>query len=253
MPVLGVIPARLGSSRLPRKPLQPLGGKPLVVRVWERVRELSLLDEVVVATDAPEVHAVVERAGGRAALTSPLHESGTERVAEIARRPDFARFDLILNLQGDEPFLSPLAVRGAVARLEQGDDVGTAAAPLAAADADDPARVKVVLDGQGRALYFSRARIPAVRDAADAELAQYWQHIGIYGYTRDALTRWVAAPPVMLERVERLEQLRALAAGLRIGVAQLADAGQAGIDTPEDLVRAERYWMNALALEGTTR
>lgn len=253
MPVLGVIPARLGSSRLPRKPLQPLGGKPLVVRVWERVRALSLLDEVVVATDAPEVHAVVERAGGRAALTSPLHESGTERVAEIARRPDFARFDLILNLQGDEPFLSPLAVRGAVARLEQGDDVGTAAAPLAAADADDPARVKVVLDGQGRALYFSRARIPAVRDAADAELAQYWQHIGIYGYTRDALTRWVAAPPVMLERVERLEQLRALAAGLRIGVAQLADAGQAGIDTPEDLVRAERYWMNALALEGTTR
>lgn len=252
MPVLGVIPARLGSSRLPRKPLQPLGGKPLVVRVWERVRELSLLDEVVVATDAPEVHAVVERAGGRAALTSPLHESGTERVAEIARRPDFARFDLILNLQGDEPFLSPLAVRGAVARLEQGDDVGTAAAPLAAADADDPARVKVVMDGQGRALYFSRARIPAVRDAADAELAQYWQHIGIYGYTRDALTRWVAAPPVMLERVERLEQLRALAAGLRIGVAQLADAGQAGIDTPEDLVRAERYWMNALALEGTT-
>ncbi len=252
MPVLGVIPARLGSSRLPRKPLQPLGGKPLVVRVWERVRELSLLDEVVVATDAPEVHAVVERAGGRAALTSPLHESGTERVAEIARRPDFARFDLILNLQGDEPFLSPLAVRGAVARLEQGDDVGTAAAPLAAADADDPARVKVVLDGQGRALYFSRARIPAVRDAADAELAQYWQHIGIYGYTRDALTRWVAAPSVMLERVERLEQLRALAAGLRMGVAQLADAGQAGIDTPEDLVRAERYWMNALALEGTT-
>lgn len=253
MPVLGVIPARLGSSRLPRKPLQPLGGKPLVVRVWERVRELSLLDEVVVATDAPEVHAVVERAGGRAALTSPLHESGTERVAEIARRPDFARFDLILNLQGDEPFLSPLAVRGAVARLEQGDDVGTAAAPLAAADADDPARVKVVLDGQGRALYFSRARIPAVRDAADAELAQYWQHVGIYGYTRDALMRWIAAPPVMLERVERLEQLRALAAGLRIGVAQLADAGQAGIDTPEDLVRAERYWMNALALEGTTR
>ncbi len=251
MPVLGVIPARLGSSRLPRKPLQPLGGKPLVVRVWERVRELSLLDEVVVATDAPEVHAVVERAGGRAALTSPLHESGTERVAEIACRPDFARFDLILNLQGDEPFLSPLAVRGAVARLEQGDDVGTAAAPLAAADADDPARVKVVVDGRGRALYFSRARIPCVRDAADAELAEYWQHIGIYGYTRDALARWVAAPPAMLERVERLEQLRALAAGLRIGVAQLADPAQPGIDTPEDLVRAERYWTNALALEGT--
>ena len=253
MPVLGVIPARLGSSRLPRKPLQPLGGKPLVVRVWERVCGLALLDEVVVATDAPEVHAVVERAGGRAALTSPLHESGTERVAEIARRPDFARFDLILNLQGDEPFLSPLAVRGALARLAQGDDVGTAASPLAADDADDPSRVKVVMDDRGRALYFSRARIPAVRDPVDAELARYWQHVGIYGYTRDALVRWVTSPPVMLEQVERLEQLRALAAGLRVGVAQLADACQPGVDTPEDLDRAEQHWINALATEGTTR
>lgn len=132
MPVLGVIPARLASTRLERKPLQLLGGRPLILRVWERVRNHPRFDAVVVATDAPEIQAVVERAGGRVILTSPRHESGTERVAEVASQAEFSRFDVVVNVQGDEPFLPHAAIDGAVARVLAGDDIGTAAVPLLA-------------------------------------------------------------------------------------------------------------------------
>jgi 3-deoxy-manno-octulosonate cytidylyltransferase (CMP-KDO synthetase) len=176
MPVLGVIPARLGSTRLARKPLQLLGGVPLILRVWERVRVIATLDQVVVATEAPEIRAVVESAGGRVIMTSPLHESGTERVAEVARRAEFSRFDVVVNVQGDEPFLPEAAVAGAVARVTGGDDIGTAAVPLAASEAADPARVKVVCDERGRALYFSRSRIPF---SAKGDGPSYWQHLGL--------------------------------------------------------------------------
>lgn len=248
MPVLGVIPARLGSTRLARKPLQLLGGVPLIVRVWERARRIAILDEVVVATDAPEIEAAVAAAGGRVVLTDRGHESGTERVAEVVRRPEFARFDLVVNVQGDEPFLPLEAVPGAVNRVVGGDDIGTAAVPLDPADADDPARVKVVCDDRGRALYFSRARIPFTADHPPSVEGRepspefYWQHLGVYAYTRGSLARWVLAPAADLERRERLEQLRALSIGMTIGVATLAASAQPGIDTPADLARAERHW-----------
>jgi len=242
MPVLGVIPARLGSTRLPRKPLQLLGGVPLVIRVAERVRGLGCLDALVVATDAPDIVRVAEAAGFHTVLTAATHQTGTERVAEVAARAEFTEFDLIVNVQGDEPFVPEDAVTGAIARVRGGDDVGSAATPLDPALAGDPARVKVVLDQRGRALYFSRAPIPHVRDATDRADGLYWQHIGIYAYRRNALMAWVALPPTRLELAERLEQLRALQHGMTFGIARLQAPAFPGIDTPEDLRRAEAHW-----------
>jgi len=242
MRVLGVIPARLGSTRLPNKPLQLLAGEPLITRVIQRVMEHDILQELVVATDSHMVAQVVERAGVRAILTHDGHLSGTDRVAEAAGRPEFAGFDVVANVQGDEPFLAREALAGALERVEQGDDIGTAAAPLTPELADDPARVKVVTDARGRALYFSRAEIPHRRDPAGSAKGLYWQHVGLYVYTRPALARWVTAPPSAAELAERLEQLRALHLGLTIGVARLDEPALPGVDTPDDLRRAEAHW-----------
>ena len=244
MPVLGVIPARLGSTRLPRKPLQLLGGVPLVLRVAERARGFSCLDTLLIATDSSDIIRVAEDAGFRAVLTSAAHQTGTERVAEVAARAEFTGFDLIVNVQGDEPFVPEDAVTGAVARVRGGDDGGSAATPLDPAHAADPARVKVVLDHRGRALYFSRAAIPHLRDAADRADGLYWQHLGVYACRRDALTRWVALAPTELELAERLEQLRALQHGMTFGIARLRAPAFPGIDTPEDLRRAEAHWQD---------
>ncbi|MFI5234890.1 MAG: 3-deoxy-manno-octulosonate cytidylyltransferase [Gemmatimonadales bacterium] len=242
MRLLGVIPARLGSTRLPNKPLQLLAGEPLVTRVVERVRALAIIDALVVATDSPMVAEVVARTGVPAVLTRADHPSGSDRVAEVAARPEYREFDVIVNLQGDEPFLSAAALEGAVARVRDGDDVGTAAAPLDPAQAGDPSRVKVVMDVRGRALYFSRAPIPFRRDPQASADGLYWQHIGLYVWTRGALERWVRLAPTRAEEAEKLEQLRALEHGLTIGVARLSEPALPGIDTPEDLRRAETYW-----------
>ncbi|HEX9754166.1 MAG TPA: 3-deoxy-manno-octulosonate cytidylyltransferase [Gemmatimonadales bacterium] len=242
MPVLAVIPARLGSTRLPKKPLQLLAGEPLVVRVAEHVQAMAVADWVVVATDAAEVAQVVLRAGFRALLTSRRHESGTDRVAEVASRAEFQNCDVVLNIQGDEPFLPREAVTGALDRLGLGDEVGTAAVPLQAAAAADPGKVKVVTELSGRALYFSRAPIPSVRNGGSAPGLVHWQHLGLYAFTREALFRWAALPPAPLEVVERLEQLRALQHGMRIGVARLDCPAPPGVDTPDDLREAEAYW-----------
>jgi 3-deoxy-manno-octulosonate cytidylyltransferase (CMP-KDO synthetase) len=244
MRLLGVIPARLGSTRLPNKPLQLLAGEPLVTRVIDRVRELGVVDELVVATDAPMVVEVVERSGVRTVLTRADHPSGTDRVAEVAARPEFAGFDIVANIQGDEPFLAGEALRGAVERVRGGDDVGTAAAPLELAHVGDPGRVKVVTDRTGRALWFSRAPIPFRRDADAPTDGLYWQHVGLYVYTRSALARWVSLPPTLAEQAEKLEQLRALEHGMTIGVARLTTAALPGIDTAEDLARAQTFWRN---------
>jgi 3-deoxy-manno-octulosonate cytidylyltransferase (CMP-KDO synthetase) len=242
VPVLIVIPARLGSTRLPRKPLQLLAGAPLITRVAERASRLSGVDHVVVATDAAEVAEVVEAMGIDVAMTRPDHESGTDRVAAVARRAPYQRFDVVVNVQGDEPFLPAAAVEGAIARVRGGDAIGTAAAPLDPAHRDDPAIVKVVCDGHSRAMYFSRLAIPAVRDPADLPGARWWQHLGVYAFRRDALLRLATLPPTHLERLERLEQLRALEAGFPIGVALLDRAAPPGIDTPDDLAAAEARW-----------
>jgi 3-deoxy-manno-octulosonate cytidylyltransferase (CMP-KDO synthetase) len=242
MRVLGVIPARLGSTRLPNKPLQPLAGEPLITRVIERALEHGLIEQLVVATDSARVAQVAERSGVRGVLTDGSHETGTHRVAEVAARPEFAVFDTIVNIQGDEPFLTREALAGALARVEQGDDIGTAAAPLDPELAGDPGRVKVVTDARGRALYFSRSVIPHRREQDDSSAGLYWQHLGIYAFTRAALMRWITLPPVPAELAERLEQLRALHFGLTIGVTRLQEPALPGVDTADDLRRAEAHW-----------
>jgi 3-deoxy-manno-octulosonate cytidylyltransferase (CMP-KDO synthetase) len=194
-------------------------------------------DRVVVATDAGEISGVVDRAGYEAVLTSPDHQSGTERVAEVVRNKQFSAFDVVLNVQGDEPLVAHAALVGAVARVRGGDPIGTAAGDLDPALAGDPNRVKVVVGAQGRAVYFSRAPIPFDRDAAGDVI--YHQHVGVYAYTRDALARWVRLPPVPEERWERLEQLRPLLHGMAIGVALFPGPAAPGVDTADDLRYAE--------------
>jgi 3-deoxy-manno-octulosonate cytidylyltransferase (CMP-KDO synthetase) len=242
MSVLAVIPARLGSTRLPHKPLQLLGGVPLVVRVVERVRGFGLADAIVVATDAPAVAAVAAAAGARVEMTAPELASGTDRVAAVAGRAGFEGFEVVVNVQGDEPFLPLEAFAGAVARVRGGDAIGTAAVPLRRQEADDPARVKVVTDLAGRALYFSRSVIPYWREAGPPVQGTYWQHLGIYAFGRATIARWQTLPQTGLEIAERLEQLRALEHGISIGVARLDQPAPPGIDTPEDLRRAEALW-----------
>jgi len=180
---------------------------------------------------------VVQDAGFEAVLTSPDHASGTERVAEVVAKSAFSTFNFILNVQGDEPFVAPAAIRGALACLERGDPLGTAAGDLDPSLAGDPNRVKVVVDARGRALYFSRAPIPFDRESTGEVL--YHQHVGVYAYTRDALERWVRLPPVPEERWERLEQLRPLLHGIPMGVTFFDGPAAPGIDTPGDLAWAE--------------
>jgi len=245
MRALAVIPARLGATRLPRKPLRLLAGLPLVVRVWQRVTEIGVADRVVVATDSEEVAHAAREHGADVVMTGPSHPSGTDRVAEVAARPEFRDFGVIINIQGDEPFVSAQAVAGAAKLVNNSRfQLGTAAV-LAPRDAlGDPHVVKVVADDLGRAMYFSRAPIPFLQNDRDAETqrAHVWQHIGVYAYTVDALRRWVALPVNPLEQIERLEQLRPLAAGMAMGVALVDEPVRPGIDTEQDLERANEYW-----------
>lgn len=245
MKTLAVIPARLGASRLPRKPLRLLAGLPLVVRVWQRVQSMRIADRCVIATDSDEVADAVRPHGVEALLTSPDHPSGTDRVAEVVARPEFRAFDAIVNVQGDEPFVTESALRGAVNQVTSGSfALGTAAARAPVTILDEPSVVKVVAADDGRAMYFSRAAIPFLRDVAEAQLrdARVWQHIGVYAYARDALARWVSLPPHPLEQIERLEQLRPLAAGLAMGVALIDERPAVGVDTLDDLARANADW-----------
>ncbi|MGD2154041.1 MAG: 3-deoxy-manno-octulosonate cytidylyltransferase [Gemmatimonadales bacterium] len=242
--VLGVIPARLASARLPRKPLLSIAGRPLIEWVWQRMAVIDVLDTLIVAADAPEIVCAVERFGGRAVLTRAEHESGTDRVAEVAESAEFKDFGCIVNLQGDEPFLPVGAAEAAVGLVRAGWDVGTVASPISSVEEwKDPSTVKVVLDDAGGALYFSRAPVPYDRSGSAppgaAERARPLRHVGIYSFTRAALRRATTLPPHPLEKREGLEQLRWLAAGLRIGVG-IVEGGGAGVDTEADLVRAEQ-------------
>jgi len=245
MGTLVVIPARLGAMRLPRKPLRLLSGLPLIVRVWQRISQMNVADAVVVATDDESVASAVRAVGAECVMTSDEHTSGTERVAEVASQPRFRDFKTIVNVQGDEPFIGSGAVKGAADIVSTGRfPLGTAASRASTEILDTPSLVKVVVAQDGRAMYFSRAPIPYLRDKADsAKLAERTlQHIGVYAYSREALTEWVSLPPHPLEEIERLEQLRPLAAGLPIGVAVTNEAPASGIDTEEDLERANARW-----------
>lgn len=245
MRTLAVIPARLGATRLPRKPLRLLAGVPLVVRVWQRVTSLAVADRCVVATDSDEVAQVAREHGAEVALTASTHPSGTDRVAEVAARTEYDGYDAILNVQGDEPFVSAAALHGAVSLVTSGQfELGTAAVRAPRALLGEPSVVKIVAADDGSAMYFSRAPIPFLRDEGDAALLEprVRQHVGIYAYRRDALARWVALPPHPLERIERLEQLRPLAAGMTMGVAMIDEPLRGGIDTEADLERANAEW-----------
>lgn len=244
MTTLAIIPARLAASRLPGKPLRLLGGRPLILRVLERVAEMQVADRCVVATDSAEIARVVKGAGGECVLTG-AHPSGTDRVAEAAAVGTFAGYDVIVNVQGDEPFVSEAAVAGATNLVTSGRfPLGTAAARGPASILDAADIVKVVSADDGRAMYFSRAGIPALRDPSDRATRdlRVLRHVGVYAYTRRALAAWVALPPHPLELVERLEQLRPLAAGLAMGVALIDEEPVGGIDTEADLARANVRW-----------
>lgn len=241
--ILGVIPARLASTRLPRKPLQLIHGRPLIEWVWKRAVGFSVLGHVVVATDSEEVAGVCYAFGADVEMTLESHRSGTERCAEVAERHANTGYDIIVNIQGDEPFITEQQIFEAARMVRDGFDIGTVAAPVRTLEAfRDPSVVKVVRAEDGRALYFSRAPIPYDRDVEPDDAAlntnAYLRHVGVYAYARDALLKWVALPETQLETIEKLEQLRPLAHGLTIGVG-LVDEAAGGIDTPADVLSAE--------------
>lgn len=233
--IVCVIPARLGSTRLPGKPLRLLRGEPLIRHVVRRASTLELGGAVIVASDDQRVLDAVADTGAVGVLTGADHRSGTERVAEAAAHHDVRGADIVLNLQGDEPFMPADAALGAVARVCEGDDIGTAAQLLTPEAWRDPHRVKVELDGRGRAMRFYRTSAAP----ACSWRAPTFQHIGVYAYRPAALARWVALPPIAAERDEGLEQLRPLEHGMRIGVAVLPEGAPHGIDTEDDLRLAE--------------
>lgn len=233
-----VIPARLASTRLPRKLLLAETGKPLIQHTYEAARRASRPEGLCVAADHDEIYQVVRAFGGDAQMTDPAAASGTDRVAEVARRmPDY---DIFVNVQGDEPEIAGRAIDLAVELLEAdaSASMSTLATPIRSrAQFDDPACVKVVFDRSGRALYFSRSPIPCPREWDDRWLTAdppcLYQHVGLYAYRRDFLLRLAEMPPSRLEQIERLEQLRVLEAGHAIVVGTI-DEPSFGIDTPAD-------------------
>ncbi len=247
MKVVAVIPARLGSTRLPRKMLREIGGRPLVTWVYQAVRACSRLDDVIVATDSQEIMEACRRHSCNARMTSDQYRSGTERVHEISRN---VVADVYLNVQGDEPMVrreqidtiidlmsAPLLPGfGRSAKEDTQIAVGTLKTPATPEEVANPNAVKVVTDLTGRALYFSRATIPYDRDGARP---QYFKHLGIYAYRKSALDQFVALPESLLERAERLEQLRFMENGVSIYAAE-TPFDSIGVDTEEDLVRVQK-------------
>jgi 3-deoxy-manno-octulosonate cytidylyltransferase (CMP-KDO synthetase) len=233
MKVVAVIPARLASTRLPRKMLREIAGAPLVAWVYRAAKRCAAISEVVVATDADEIRTYCERQGFSVRMTSSAHRSGTERVHEVS---NIVPADVYLNIQGDEPLTRPEHIEVLLDVMRrQGAEVGTLKTPAAEIDIPNPSAVKVVTDETGRALYFSRAAIPFDRDSARPK---YYKHLGFYGYRKAALEQFVRWPESSLERIERLEQLRFLENGVPIYVGE-TPFDTVGVDTEEDLRRVE--------------
>jgi len=249
-----VIPARYGSVRFPGKPLARQTGKYLIQHVVEQASKAKRAQRVVVATDDHRIFEAVRSFGGHAVMTSDSHHSGTDRIAEVMRRPEYEGVGIVVNVQGDEPDIDPGVIDGVIGALEDSAGVGpgiaipglensrvemaTAAAPFAAEkDVLNPNLVKVVVDQRHCALYFSRAVVPFDRDRSGltlgGDLKAYRRHLGIYAYRREALLKLAGTPMCELERIEKLEQLRALFLGMKIFV-QMAAAAPHGVDTPED-------------------
>ena len=248
MKTLGIIPSRFGSSRFPGKPLAMLAGKPLVAWVVEAVKKAKTLDEVLVATDDARIAETVAHYGGKAVMTPSSLPSGTDRIACAARLRDgaegsFADDDILVNIQGDEPLIDPALIDALALKLRLNAkwDMATAVTPIrSAADLAAKSVVKVVLDRDDGAMYFSRAPIPCDRDhEADLASGLYVRHLGIYAYRGAFLKRYIAEAPCPLEKTEKLEQLRALWMGAKIAVVKTEDEG-VGVDTPEDAERVAR-------------
>jgi 3-deoxy-manno-octulosonate cytidylyltransferase (CMP-KDO synthetase) len=234
MKAIAVIPARLASTRLPRKMLREISGETLLARVYRGVRACSLLDDVIVATDAEEIMQLCRRSGWHAQMTSNAHRSGTERVHEVSKS---VAADVYLNVQGDEPMTRPEHIASLLDLMKDAAiQVGTLKTPAATEDISNPNAVKVVTDTAGRALYFSRATVPYDRDGSKP---RYFKHLGFYAYRKPALDRFCALPESSLERSERLEQLRFLENGIPIHVAETPH-DTIGVDTEEDLQRVEK-------------
>jgi len=234
-----VIPARYGSQRYPGKVLARLAGKPVIQWCWEAAVR-ARLGEVVIATEDERVLDFASSIGARAVLTSPRCQSGTDRVYEASRG---SKADFIINIQGDEPFMKAAAIKKALAKLKASPDcsIGTACVRIEdKADVANPNCVKVALNARGRALYFSRSPIPFHHGLSDLKGYPWYKHCGFYIYRRGAIEKFVKLRPSPLERLERLEQLRALEAGMGIAVAEVPALGPA-IDVPADLRAAERF------------
>lgn len=238
-----VIPARYASTRLPGKPLRDINGKPMLQHVYERGTESSA-KEVVIATDDERIAEAAENFGARVCMTGDHHESGTERIAEVCDLLDWGDGRVVVNLQGDEPTMPAALIDQCAGLLDDGRaDIATLASPmLSVGDFENPNIVKVILDADDNAIYFSRAAIPHPRDPGDRMVAceAALQHHGIYAYRCGVLRRFVAAEPSPLERCEQLEQLRALALGMTIRVGVPAERPGAGVDTEADLKAAAR-------------
>ena len=233
MDAIAVIPARLGSTRLPRKVLREIAGRPMLAHVYDAVHASPFLHQVVVATDAGEVADLCHKNGWTCRMTSAAHRSGTDRVHEVATN---VSAEVYVNVQADEPLVRPEHIASLLALMKDpAVQVATLKTPLAASDAPNPNVVKVVTDHAGRALYFSRSAIPFGREGG---AARYAKHLGLYAYRKAALDRFCALPESSLERAERLEQLRFLENGVAIHVAE-TPYDTVGVDTEEDLRRVE--------------
>lgn len=245
MRFIAIIPARYASTRFPGKPLAMLAGKPVIQRVYEQVA--GVLDDALVATDDERILEAVHAFGGRAVMTSPDHRSGTDRCREAYEKQG-GRFDVVVNVQGDEPFVRPAQLELLKSCFDDpATDIATLVKPFAEADGlaalENPNSPKVVLDANTRALYFSRSVIPYLRGVEREQwLARhtFYKHIGLYAFRTEALLAVTSLPPSPLERAESLEQLRWLENGYRIGVG-ISDDETIGIDTPEDLEKAETF------------
>ena len=238
-----VIPARFASTRLPGKPLLLIGGRPLIQHVWQQA-QASGARSVVIATDDERIVTAARSFGADCMMTAAHHESGTDRIAEVARARGLAPEDIVVNLQGDEPLMPPEVIREVAHTLENSPDAGisTALSPVhSLAEFLDPNCVKALRAQDGRALYFSRAPVPWPRDSTQGErptsYAGAWRHIGIYAYRVRSLLQFAAWPPSGLEMSEKLEQLRALERGMQIQTVILQQTPPGGVDTPQDLTR----------------
>jgi 3-deoxy-manno-octulosonate cytidylyltransferase (CMP-KDO synthetase) len=232
--ILGVIPARLASTRLPRKVLREIAGKPMVEWVWRAAVGSGQMDEVVVATDSDEVAEACRERGVPVAMTSPECASGSDRVYEVSRQ---LAADIYVNIQGDEPLLTPEHFAPLLALFSRPEvQVSTISVPCPSEDIDNPNAVKVVSAADGRALYFSRSTIPFDRDKAS--FAGYRKHLGLYAYRKPALEQFASLTPSPLEQIERLEQLRLLENGISIYVGK-AEGDSIGVDTEDDLQRVD--------------